>query len=152
MCSGPGISFLLCHLALERLLDASLTQVFRRQAVSLFARQSATLAVALADFVPQQNTAHRIAENLSLSHTTLPFQSTPVQSDPIRSRPLPSYPLRCLFPRHPGRRFMHNLYPDSILFLNHGALQPARRQIAPLNLDQRKPVITVEHHEIHPVN
>ncbi len=47
---------------------------------------------------------------------------------------------------------MYYLYPDSILFLHHGAFQPARRQIAPLNLDQRKPVITVEHHEIHPVN
>jgi len=68
MCSGPGISFLLCHLALERLLDAFPAQAFRRQPVPLLARQSATLAVALADLVPLENAALRVSENLNLRH------------------------------------------------------------------------------------
>jgi len=73
MCSGPGISFSLCHLALERLLDAFPAQAFRRQPVPLLARQSATLAVALAHLVPQQHAALRVAENLRFGHEIPPY-------------------------------------------------------------------------------
>jgi len=73
MCSGPGFLFRFCCFLRERLFNTFPAQAFRRQPVPLLARQSATLAVALAYLVPQKHAALRVAENLRFGHEIPPY-------------------------------------------------------------------------------